>query len=101
MIVCIGVGLPLPAAAMHNRTYHGMVHAIKTRHGTLRPYSGTDDHPLEDTGHKSAASPAIWQLYSLSLLNFFWQFTPGMDSRKRRTFQVPVLVHEAIAFCMP
>jgi hypothetical protein len=38
MIACIGVGLPLLAATMHNKTHQGMVHAIKTRHGTLRSY---------------------------------------------------------------
>jgi hypothetical protein len=50
MIACIGVGLPLLAAAMHNKTHQEMVHAIKTRHGTLRPYSGTEAEPLIETG---------------------------------------------------
>jgi hypothetical protein len=35
MLACIGVGLPLLAAAMHNKTHHGMVHSIKTRQGQL------------------------------------------------------------------
>ena len=33
MIACIGVGLPVMAAAMHNLTHHGMEHRIKSRHG--------------------------------------------------------------------
>jgi ribonuclease HI/exonuclease III len=78
MIACIGVGLPLLAAAMHNNTHHGMKHSIKTRHGTLRPYQGTDDDALEGTGQGSGASPAIWLIYSVSLLRAFQQFTPGM-----------------------
>jgi hypothetical protein len=93
MIACIGVGLPLLAAAMHNKTHHGMVHAIKTRHGTLRPYSGTDAHPLEGTGQGSGASPAIWLLYSSSLLNAFRQFTPGMQvTSPFETLLVTILV---------
>jgi ribonuclease HI len=78
MLACIGVGLPLLAASMHNKTHHGMVHSIKTRQGQLRPYSGTDDNPLEGSGQGSGASPAIWLLYSVSLLNAFREFTPGM-----------------------
>ena len=78
MIACVGVGLPLMAAAMHNKTHHGMVHVIKTRHGELKPYSGTEDEPLEGSGQGSGASPAIWLLYSISLLNAFRQFSPGM-----------------------
>ena len=78
MITCIAVGLPLMAAVMHNKTHHGMQHSIKTRHGTLRPYSGTDDDVLEGTGQGSGASPAIWLIYSMSLLRAFQQFTPGM-----------------------
>ena len=78
MIACIGVGLPLLAAAMHNKTHHSMVHSIKTKHGTLKPYSGTNEHPLEGTGQGSGASPAIWLIYSISLLNAFREFTPGI-----------------------
>ena len=78
MIACIAVGLPLAAAAMHNKTHHGMQHRIKTRHGTLRPYSGTDNDALEGTGQGSGASPAIWLLYSVSLLRAFRKFSPGM-----------------------
>jgi hypothetical protein len=78
MIACIGVGLPLLAAAMHNKTHHGMVHSIKTRQGQLRPYSGTDNNPLEGSGQGSGASPAIRLIYSVSLLNAFRDFTPGM-----------------------
>ena len=78
MIACIAVGLPLLAAAMHNKTHHGMQHSIKTRHGTLRPYSGTDTDAFEGTGQGSGASPAIWLLYSVSLLRAFQNFTPGM-----------------------
>jgi hypothetical protein len=78
MIACIAVGLPLLAAVMHNKTHHGMQQSIMTRHGTLRPYVGTDDDALEGTGQGSGASPAIWLLYSVSLLQAFQQFTPGM-----------------------
>ena len=78
MIACIAMGLPLMAAAMHNKTHHGMIHRIKTRHGTLRPYSGTDTDPLEGTGQGSGASPSIWLLYSVSLLRAFQQFSRGM-----------------------
>jgi hypothetical protein len=78
MTACIAVGLPLLAAVMHNRTHHGMQHSIKTRHGTLRPFAGTDDDDLEGTWQGSGASPAIWLLYSVSLLRTFQQFTPGM-----------------------
>jgi hypothetical protein len=78
MIACIAIGLPLLAAAMHIKTHHGMQHWIKTKHGTLRPYAGTDDEALEGTGQGSGASPAIWLLYSVLLLRAFQQFTPGM-----------------------
>jgi hypothetical protein len=78
MIACIALGLPVLAAAMHNKTHHGMKHSIKTRHGTLRPYQGTDDDALEGTGQGSGASPAIWLIYSVSLLRAFRKFTPGM-----------------------
>ena len=92
MIACVGMGLPLMAAAMHNRTHHGMVHAIKTRHGSLRPYSGTEDNPLEGTGQGSGASPAIWLLYSITLLNAFRQFSPGMHmSSPYETLLVTIL----------
>jgi hypothetical protein len=78
-IACIAMGLPMLAAAMHSkRTHHGMQHWIKTKHGTLQPYAGTDDDALEGTGQGSRASPAIWLLYSVSLLRAFQQFTPGM-----------------------
>jgi hypothetical protein len=78
MIACIAVGLPLLAAAMHNRTHYGMQDSIRTRHGTLQPYAGTNDEVLEGTGQGSGASPAIWLIYSMSLLRAFQQFTPGM-----------------------
>jgi hypothetical protein len=93
MIACIGVGLPLLAAAMHNKTHHRMEeHSIKTRHGTLKPYSGTDDYPLEGSGQGSGASPAIWLIYSISLLNAFRQFTPGMHvSSPYETLLVTIL----------
>ena len=83
MITCIAVGLPLLAAAMHNKTHHGMQHSIQTRHGTLRPYLGTDTDALEGTGQGSGASPAIWLLYSVSLLRAFQNFTPGMTVSSR------------------
>jgi hypothetical protein len=68
MIACMGVDLPLMAAAMHNKTQYGMQHSIKTRHGTLQPYCGTDKEVLEGTGQGSGASPAIWLIYSVSPL---------------------------------
>ena len=81
MTACIAVGLPLLAAAMHNATHHGMVHRIKSRHGLLRPYSGTDQCPHEGTGQGSGASPAIWLIYMVTLLNAFKYFSPGMKVR--------------------
>jgi hypothetical protein len=63
---------------MHNKTQHGMVHAIETRHGTLRTYAGTEQEPLEASGQGSGASPAICLICSISLLNAFREFTPGM-----------------------
>jgi hypothetical protein len=92
MIACIAMGLPLLAAAMHNKTHHGMQHRIKTKHGTLRPYAGTGDDALEGTGQGSGASPAIWLLYSVSLLQAFQQFTPGMTvSRPFESLLVTIL----------
>ena len=78
MTACIAVGLPLCAAIMHNTTHHRMVHRIKSRHGLLRPYSGTDDNAHEGTGQGSGASPAIWLIYMVTLLNAFSHFSPGM-----------------------
>jgi hypothetical protein len=78
MLACMAVGLPLMAAAMHNKTHFGMKHHIKTRHGTLTPYSGTATEALEGTGQGSGASPAIWLIYSVSLLSAFQKFSPGM-----------------------
>jgi hypothetical protein len=92
MIACIAVGLPLAAAAMHNKTHHGMVHAIKTKHGMLRTYTGTDDKPLEGSGQGSGASPAIWLIYCISLLHAFREFTPGMHvSSPFETLMVTIL----------
>jgi ribonuclease HI len=79
MTACIAVGLPLMAAIMHNKTHHGMVHQIKSRHGLLRPYHGSDNDELEGTGQGSGASPAIWLIYSVSLLAAFRSFTPGIQ----------------------
>ena len=92
MIACVGLGLPLLAAAMHNKTHHGMVHAIKTRHGTLQPYSGTDENPMEGSGQGCGASPAIWLIYSVSLLNAFRDLSPGMHmSSPFKTLLVTIL----------
>jgi hypothetical protein len=54
--------------------------SIKMRHRILQPYLGTDDDTLEEgTRQGSGASPAIWLLYSMSLvLRAFQKFTPGM-----------------------
>ena len=78
MIACISVGLPLVAAVLHSKTTHGMEHQIKSRHGLFRSYSGTDENALEGTGQGSGASPAIWLIYMVSLLNAFKDFSPGM-----------------------
>ena len=66
------------AAAMHNKTHYKMQHSIKTRHGTLQPYRGTNEDALEGTGQGSGASPAIWLIYSVSLLLSFRKFSQGM-----------------------
>jgi hypothetical protein len=79
MIACMAVGLPLLAAVMHNKTHHAMVHHIKTRHGLLKPYYGTDEDELEGTGQGSGASPAIWLIYSVSLLAAFRKFSTGIS----------------------
>ena len=78
LIACIGVGLPIMAAAMHNRTHSSMSHQIKSRHGLFRNYCGTDEHELEGTGQGSGASPAIWLIYSVSLLSAYAKFSEGM-----------------------
>ena len=77
-IACMGVGLPLSAAVMHNLTHHGMVHSIKSSHGLFKPYSGSDSDELEGTGQGSGASPAIWLIYSVSMLEAFKRFTTGI-----------------------
>ena len=78
MTACMAVGLPGNAATMHNNTHHRMEHRIKTRHGLLRPYSGTDVNPHEGTGQGSGASPAIWLIYMVTLLNAFARYSSGM-----------------------
>ena len=78
MAACVSHGLPLMAAMMHNKVHHGMQHRIRTRHGLLRPYSGTDASPLEGTGQGSGASPAIWLIYSVTLLAAFREYAAGM-----------------------
>ena len=70
--------VPLMAAVLHNKTHHGMEHRIKSRHGLFKSYSGTDSVALEGTGQGSGASPAIWLIYMVSLLNAFKDFSPGM-----------------------
>jgi hypothetical protein len=74
----MAVGLPLAAAIMHNLTHHAMQHRIKSRHGLFRAYFGTDDDAMEGSGQGSGASPAIWLIYSVSLLAAFCSFSPGM-----------------------
>jgi hypothetical protein len=78
MIACMAVGLPLAAAIMHNITHNSMHHRIKSRHGLFRAYFGTDNDELEGTGQGSGASPAIWLIYSVSLLAASRSFSPGM-----------------------
>jgi hypothetical protein len=77
-VACMSVGLPLTAALMHNKTHRGMSHSIRTRQGLLRPYSGVEGNELEGTGQGSGASPAIWLIYSASLLDAFRRFTLGI-----------------------
>lgn len=79
MISCMAVGLPLPAAIMHNRTHQAMVHQIKSRHGLLRPYSGTTSDGLEGAGQGSGSGPAIWLIYIVSLIAAFRKFSPGIN----------------------
>jgi len=79
MTACVAYGLPLLAAVMHNRVHHGMQHRIRTRHGVLKPYQGTEDNDLEGTGQGSGASPAIWLIYSVTLLAAFKDFTKGIS----------------------
>ena len=55
-----------------------MEHRIKSRHGLFKSYSGTNSVALEGTGQGSGASPAIWLIYMVSLLNAFKDFSPGM-----------------------
>ena len=77
-VACMSFGLPGAAVKMHNDTHHAMQHFIKSRHGEFKPYSGTDQAPLEGTGQGSGASPAIWLLYCTTLLNAFQHFSAGM-----------------------
>jgi hypothetical protein len=78
MVACMAIGLPLAAAIMHNQTHHAMKHRIKSRHGLMRAYCGTDDDELEGSGQGSGAGPAIWLIYSVTLLLAFHAFSPGM-----------------------
>lgn len=78
MTTCMAVGLPLCVAIMHNTTHRKMEHRIKSRHSLLRPYSGAADDPHEGTGQGSGASPAIWLIYMVTLLNAFAKYSSGM-----------------------
>ena len=75
MLACIAYGLPLLAAAMHNKTHHGMQHIIKSRHGLFDPYSGSDDDPLEGTGQGSGGSPAVRVIYKVTLFMGYCKIT--------------------------
>ena len=80
LIACIGVGLPVMAAVMHNRTHDGMTHQIKSRHGLFRGYSGTDQDDIPDAVQRRAVSgvpAAFWTG------RFHWLH---IDSRFRRCF---------------
>ena len=79
MAACIAYGLPLLAAVMHNKVHHGMSHTIRTRHGKLKPFKGTKGNDLEGTGQGSGGSPAIWLIYSVTLLAAFAKFTKGLS----------------------
>jgi hypothetical protein len=78
MVAWMAIGLPIAAAMMHNRKHQKMEHHIKSRHGLLRPYFGTEGDELEGTGQGSRASPAIWLILSVSILAAFSHFSPGM-----------------------
>jgi hypothetical protein len=78
MAACMSAGLPLAAATMQNLTHDNMRHRIKSRHGLFRAYCGTDTDVLEESGQGSGGSPAIWLVYSVSLLAAFKSFSPGM-----------------------
>jgi hypothetical protein len=63
---------------------------------------GTDDDALEGTGQGSGESPAIWLLYSVSLLQAFHQFTPGMAvSSPFKSLLVTILAILAVDDGMP
>jgi len=78
MVACVAYGLPMLAAAMHNRTHNGMKHRVKTRQGFFVPYGGTEEDDLEGTGQGSGGSPAIWLIYSVTLLLAFRNYTKGI-----------------------
>ena len=92
MAACVSYGLPLMAAIMHNKVHHRMQHRIRTIHGLIRPYSGTPGNDLEGTGQGSGASPAIWLIYSVTLLAAFRKYTKGITLQSPFDNSLAVLI---------
>jgi len=78
LLACMAIGLPVEAATMHNKVHDEMTHNIKTRHGLLRAYCGTDDGGSDGVGQGSGAAGAIWLVYSNSLITTLKDFSPGV-----------------------
>ena len=78
LLACMAIGLPAEAAAMHNKSHDEMTHNIKTRHGLLRAYCGTDDGGSDGVGQGSGAAGAIWLVYSNTLITALEAFSPGV-----------------------
>ena len=78
LLACMATGLPQEAAAMHNTVHDEMTHSMKTRHGLLRPYCGTDEGGSDGAGQGSGAAGAIWLVYSNSLISALHEFSPGI-----------------------
>jgi len=78
LLACMSIGMPAEAAAMHNKVHDEMTHNIKTRHGLLRAYCGTDDGGSDGVGQGSGAAGAIWLVYSNSLITALEEFSPGV-----------------------
>jgi ribonuclease HI len=79
MTACMCMGLPLPAASMHNLTHDHMTHQVRTLHGiSAESYSATNDEPLEGSGQGSGGSPCIWNVISVTLTDAYSKFTKGI-----------------------
>lgn len=79
MVACLSMGLPAPAAEMHNITHTGMTHKVSTLHGiSAGSYAASPEEALEGTGQGSGASPAIWCIICITMLHAFTLFAKGM-----------------------